>query len=464
MEVEFRIDANELHQKTAEAREDEIRSSEPADGFGPFGELPDDPEDEQSEEQLVDGGGLDEGVRWRGWNQRVLGHMHTPGQRGVDAVVAIAGGEAADAADAVTDSGSGGGKIEHAQTTDARTGSFLIGAFEACNMALPQQHGNTGEEATVPGEAGLEPAQETIHVAAGVGDLAMKAKHDFGGVLELVPGLGAENAGQNDQGNHVEGVGVDAKTLEILVQNNGGADGGEPEHQAEGAYVERANVDVGIHADLSIRGDGFSSGRSEGYLPLRAGSRYPTAMSNNLPEFVAPESMDILYSCETIQERVKAIGDEISKEYEGKSIVLIGVLKGAAIFLADLARAIKVDNTFDFVAVSSYGRARVSSGAVKLIKDIDNPIEGKHVIIVEDILDTGLTLSYLRGLMLQHKPASLKIATCLDKPERRLVPIEADFVCFKIPNRFVIGYGMDFAERYRGVPDIRLYPDTPPGH
>jgi hypoxanthine phosphoribosyltransferase len=187
-------------------------------------------------------------------------------------------------------------------------------------------------------------------------------------------------------------------------------------------------------------------------------------MSNNLPEFVAPESMDILYSCETIQERVKAIGDEISKEYEGKSIVLIGVLKGAAIFLADLARAIKVDNTFDFVAVSSYGRARVSSGAVKLIKDIDNPIEGKHVIIVEDILDTGLTLSYLRGLMLQHKPASLKIATCLDKPERRLVPIEADFVCFKIPNRFVIGYGMDFAERYRGVPDIRLYPDTPPGH
>jgi hypoxanthine phosphoribosyltransferase len=115
--------------------------------------------------------------------------------------------------------------------------------------------------------------------------------------------------------------------------------------------------------------------------------------------------------------------------------VLIGVLKGAAIFLADLARAIKVDNTFDFVAVSSYGRARVSSGAVKLIKDIDNPIEGRHVILVEDILDTGLTLSYLRGLMLQHKPASLKIATCLDKPERRLVPIEADYACFKIPNR-----------------------------
>ena len=187
-------------------------------------------------------------------------------------------------------------------------------------------------------------------------------------------------------------------------------------------------------------------------------------MSLSVPPYVAPDTMEVLYSTAQIAERVKAIGQQISEEYKSESIVLIGVLKGAAIFLSDLARAISVDNTFDFVAVSSYGRARVSSGAVKLIKDIDNPIEGKHVIIVEDILDTGLTLSYLRGLMLQHKPASLKIATCLDKPERRLVPIEADYVCFKIPNRFVIGYGMDYAERYRGVEDIRIFPDTPPGH
>lgn len=187
-------------------------------------------------------------------------------------------------------------------------------------------------------------------------------------------------------------------------------------------------------------------------------------MSTNLPEFVPPGTMEVLFSKEQIAERVRALGKEISKEYAGQAIVLIGVLKGAAIFLADLARSIEVDNTFDFVAVSSYGRARVSSGAVKLIKDIDNPIEGKHVILVEDILDTGLTLSYLRGLMLQHKPASLKIATCLDKPERRLVPIEADYVCFKIPNSFVIGYGMDYAERYRGVEDIRIMPENPPGH
>jgi hypoxanthine phosphoribosyltransferase len=174
--------------------------------------------------------------------------------------------------------------------------------------------------------------------------------------------------------------------------------------------------------------------------------------------------MEVLFTQAEIAGRVKAIGEQISDEYAGESIVLIGVLKGAAIFLADLSRQISVNNTFDFVAVSSYGRARVSSGAVKLIKDIDNPIEGKHVILVEDILDTGLTLSYLRGLMLQHKPASLKIATCLDKPERRLVPIEADYVAFKIPNRFVIGYGMDFAEIYRNIPDIRLFPEELAAH
>jgi len=184
------------------------------------------------------------------------------------------------------------------------------------------------------------------------------------------------------------------------------------------------------------------------------------------PSVFPPASgMEVLFSAKQIADRVAQLGRQISDDYinqpTGQPVVLIGVLKGAAIFLSDLARAITIDNTFDFVAVSSYGRARVSSGAVKLIKDIDNPIEGHHVILVEDILDTGLTLSYLRGLMLQHKPASLKIATCLDKPSRRLVPIEADYVGFQIPNEFVIGYGMDFAEIYRNVPDIRLYPNNP---
>jgi hypoxanthine phosphoribosyltransferase len=183
------------------------------------------------------------------------------------------------------------------------------------------------------------------------------------------------------------------------------------------------------------------------------------------PAFPPASEMDVLFSVDQIAARVAVLGQQITADYAGLKaglpIVLIGVLKGAAIFLADLARAISIDNTFDFVAVSSYGRARVSSGAVKLIKDIDNPIEGRHVILVEDILDTGLTLSYLRGLMLQHKPASLKIATCLDKPSRRLVPIEADYVGFQIPNQFVIGYGMDYAEVYRNVPDIRIFPSDP---
>ena len=181
----------------------------------------------------------------------------------------------------------------------------------------------------------------------------------------------------------------------------------------------------------------------------------------NIP---ASQQLLVLYSREQIEKRVAELGEAITRDYPGETVIMVGVLKGSAIFLADLARSVHVDCTFDFVAVSSYKKGRTTSGAVKLMKDLDEPIEGKHVIIVEDILDTGLTLSYLRGLMLQHKPASLKIATCLDKPERRLVHIEADYVAFKIPNQFVIGYGMDYAERYRGVEDIRIFPAEVAGH
>ena len=175
------------------------------------------------------------------------------------------------------------------------------------------------------------------------------------------------------------------------------------------------------------------------------------------------EQHDMLFRREEIATRVAEIGAQISHDFAGEAILLVGVLKGAAIFLADLARTISVETTFDFVAISSYKGVK-TSGAVRLIKDLDTPIGGRNVILVEDILDTGLTLSYLRGLMLQHKPASLKIATCLDKPERRLVPIEADYVAFSIPNRFVIGYGMDYAEVYRNVADIRIFPEAPVGH
>lgn len=172
----------------------------------------------------------------------------------------------------------------------------------------------------------------------------------------------------------------------------------------------------------------------------------------------------MLFSRERIRHRVAEIGRRIDLDYAGEKIVLVGVLKGAAIFLADLARSISVDNTFDFVAVSSYGKGQRSSGAVKLIKDLDQPIEGKNVILVEDILDTGLTLHFLRSLLEQHDPKTLRIAALLDKPSRRLENIEADYVGFTIPNQFVIGYGMDFAERYRNLPDICLMPaDMPEG-
>ena len=172
--------------------------------------------------------------------------------------------------------------------------------------------------------------------------------------------------------------------------------------------------------------------------------------------------LEVVYTSGQIAERVQALGAEISRDYAREHIILVGVLKGAAIFLSDLARAINPDCTFDFVAVSSYGRGTRSSGAVKLVKDLDHSIEGRHVILVEDILDTGLTLFYLRGLFLQQKPASLKIAALLDKPTRRLQKIEADYVGFTIPNRFVVGYGMDYAERYRNLRDICLMPPDAP--
>jgi hypoxanthine phosphoribosyltransferase len=172
--------------------------------------------------------------------------------------------------------------------------------------------------------------------------------------------------------------------------------------------------------------------------------------------------LEVLYTRQQIAERVAELGTQITRDLNGEQLVMVGVLKGAAPFLADLARALEVDATFDFVATSSYGKGVNSSGVVKLVKDLDAPIEGKNVLVVEDILDTGLTLSYLRKFLLQKHPKTLRIATLLDKPSRRIEKIEADYVGFSIPNLFVIGYGMDYGERYRNLPDICLMmPDHP---
>ena len=163
----------------------------------------------------------------------------------------------------------------------------------------------------------------------------------------------------------------------------------------------------------------------------------------------------VLLSSEQIQKRVKELGAAIERDYPGgEPVYLIGILKGACIFLADLARATQVPARIEFIGISSYGKSQNTSGQVRLTKDLDVPIEGQHVIIVEDILDTGLTLTYLVQLLKQRHPKSLRIATLLDKPERRKVEVHADYVGFQIPDEFVVGYGLDYAEDYRNLKDV----------
>ena len=166
------------------------------------------------------------------------------------------------------------------------------------------------------------------------------------------------------------------------------------------------------------------------------------------------DRLKVLLTREQIARKVAELGERITQDFAGESLVLIGVLKGATIFLADLARQIKLDATFDFIAVSSYGNSREQSGEVKLLKDVDHPMEGKNIILVEDILDTGLTLTYLKNLLLGHQPKAVKIAALLDKVSRRTQPIQGDYVGFEIPDEFVVGYGLDFAERYRNLPEV----------
>jgi hypoxanthine phosphoribosyltransferase len=178
--------------------------------------------------------------------------------------------------------------------------------------------------------------------------------------------------------------------------------------------------------------------------------------------------LKVLISREQIAERVAALGAEITRDYAGQAIIFVGVLKGAAIFLSDLARSVQLDSTFDFIGVSSYGNRPSpdqelksgwdSTGEVRLTKDVDHSMKGKNVILIEDILDTGLTLTYLKKLFLGHEPRTFRIAALLDKPSRRKQAIHADYVGFSIPDEFVVGYGLDHAERYRNLPDICIIP------
>jgi len=178
--------------------------------------------------------------------------------------------------------------------------------------------------------------------------------------------------------------------------------------------------------------------------------------------------LQVLISRQQIAERVAAMGAEITRDFSGQAIIFVGVLKGAAIFLADLARQVQLDATFDFIGVSSYGNRPSpdqelksgwdSTGEVRLTKDVDHSMRDRNVILVEDILDTGLTLTFLKKILSAHQPKSLRIAALLDKPSRRQQPIEADYLGFKIPDEFVVGYGLDYAEKYRSLPDICVVP------
>ena len=168
------------------------------------------------------------------------------------------------------------------------------------------------------------------------------------------------------------------------------------------------------------------------------------------------ERVKLLLPHNKIQKRIREMAKAIRADFPTEPLLLLGVLKGAVLFLADLARQIPGEVTFDFIAVSSYGKDSRTSGQVKLNKDIDSSIGGKTVIVVEDILDTGLTLRYLLNILRQRKPKNLRVAVLLDKVDRRLTDVQADYVGFPIPNEFVVGYGLDYAERYRNLPDVKI--------
>ncbi|MEE0035871.1 MAG: hypoxanthine phosphoribosyltransferase [Coprococcus sp.] len=166
------------------------------------------------------------------------------------------------------------------------------------------------------------------------------------------------------------------------------------------------------------------------------------------------EQIGVLISKDEVEERIARMAEEIDKAYAGKTVHLVGILKGSVFFLCELAKRLTIPVTMDFMSVSSYGDKTVSSGVVKLSKDLDENIEGRDVIIVEDILDSGRTLSYLVEALSARKPESLKIITLLDKPDRRVIPVDLYMTGFQIPDRFVVGYGLDCAQKYRNLPYI----------
>lgn len=166
------------------------------------------------------------------------------------------------------------------------------------------------------------------------------------------------------------------------------------------------------------------------------------------------EHVRVLLTEEEINRRIREIGEQISKDYAGKQVHLICVLKGGSFFMCELSKRISVPVSIDFMSVSSYGSDTKSSGVVKIVKDLDEPLKGKDVLVVEDIVDSGRTLSYLLEILKEREPASLRLCTLLDKPERRVVDVDVDYTGYEIPDEFVVGYGLDYDQRYRNLPYI----------
>ena len=166
------------------------------------------------------------------------------------------------------------------------------------------------------------------------------------------------------------------------------------------------------------------------------------------------QKIDVMIDEATVEARIAEIAQQLSKEYEGKTIHIIGVLKGSVFFMCELAKRLTVPVTMDFMSVSSYGNDTKSSGVVKMIKDLDESIEGRDVVLIEDIMDSGRTLSYLINILKERKPASFKVVTLLDKPDRRVIDVKVDYTGFQIPDEFVVGYGLDYDQRYRNLPYI----------
>ena len=164
--------------------------------------------------------------------------------------------------------------------------------------------------------------------------------------------------------------------------------------------------------------------------------------------------LHVLFTEEELQEKVRELGARIAKDYEGKTPLFLGVLKGCFVFMADLVRAVDIPCTMEFMAVSSYGNGTSSTGAVKITRDLTYNVEGRDILLVEDILDSGVTLNYLREYLSSHHPNSIRIVTLLDKPERRRADVHADYYGYTVPDEFVVGYGLDFAEKYRNLPFI----------